>query len=148
MRETGPVILFFDGHGSHESLTLIEMAREKNVILYVFPPHTTHLLQPLDVGVFGPFKTAWKQVLKEYKLQTLAAKVDRQTFPSLFQKIWDRVLLPEYLVGGFRGTGIHPMSRGAIPNSKLKIPAPFQNSKTPNHQPHKLPQVKPLRKYQ
>ncbi len=126
MRKTGPAILFFDGHKSHDSLTLIEMARDNNIILYVFPPHTTHLLQPLDVGVFGPFKTAWSQVLKGYKLETLAAKVDRQTFPSLITKIWDKVLLPEHLVGGFRGTGIHPLSQEAIPDSKLKISAPFE----------------------
>ena len=129
MRKTGPAILFFDGHQSHDSITLIEQARENNVILYVFPPHTTHLLQPLDVGVFGPFKTAWAQVLKKYKLETLAAKVDRQTFPSLISKIWDKVLLPEHLIGGFRKSGIHPLSREAIPDSALKISASFTSEK-------------------
>ena len=128
MRKTGPVVLFFDGHKSHDSIALIELARDNNVILYILPPHTTHLLQPLDVGVFGPFKHAWSQVLKQYKLETLAAKVDRQTFPSLLQKIWDQVLLPEHLIGGFRGTGLHPLSREAIPDAKLKVSAPFEDS--------------------
>ena len=120
MRKTGPVVLFLDGHKSHETLSLLELAREKNVVVYVFPPHTTHLLQPLDVGVFGPFKKAWAQVLKDYKLETLAAKVDRLSFPSLLAKTWDRMLLPEHLIGGFRGAGIRPLSRNAIPESKLK----------------------------
>ena len=84
--KTGPVILFFDGHKSHESLGLIELAKEYSVSLYVFPPHTTHLLQPLDVGVFGPLKSAWTKVLKEYKLETLASRVDRQVFPSLITR--------------------------------------------------------------
>ena len=54
--KTGPVILFLDGHKSHETLALVEIAKKHGITLFVFPPHTTHLLQPLDVGVFGPFK--------------------------------------------------------------------------------------------
>ena len=38
--------------------------------------HTTHLLQPLDVGVFGPLKHVWSKILKEFKMETMAAKVD------------------------------------------------------------------------
>lgn len=54
-----PVILFFDGHHSHLSIKLIELARAHNVHLFCFPPHCTHILQPLDVAVFGPVKAAW-----------------------------------------------------------------------------------------
>ena len=60
---TGPVVLFLDGHHSHLSLELIHTAKEKGVHLYCFPPHTTHILQPLDVGVYGPVKQAWNKVL-------------------------------------------------------------------------------------
>ena len=49
MLKTGPVILFLDGHKSHDTLALVELAKQHGVILFVFPPHTTHLLQPLDV---------------------------------------------------------------------------------------------------
>ena len=58
-----PVILFFDGHQSHMSLALIEMARANSIHLVCFPPHCTHIIQPLDVSVFGPVKAAWKSVL-------------------------------------------------------------------------------------
>ena len=53
---TGPVLLLVDGHYSHVSLPLIRTAKEKGVHLYCLPPHTTHILQPLDVGVYGPVK--------------------------------------------------------------------------------------------
>lgn len=128
MAKTGPVILFFDGHKSHDSLGLIELARQHNITLFVFPPHTTHLLQPMDVGVFKPFKAAWAHVLKEYKLETMASRVDRLVFPSLIAKMWDKVFLPEHIIGGFRGAGIHPLSRKAIPVSKLKTSIPFQEA--------------------
>lgn len=67
---SGPVLLFLDGHHSHISLQLITVARNNNITLLCLPPNTTHLTQPLDVGVFAPMKSAWKSILKTYKLQT------------------------------------------------------------------------------
>ena len=49
LTETAPVMLLLDGHHSHNSLDLIRIARDNNVILLCLPPNTTHLLQPLDV---------------------------------------------------------------------------------------------------
>ena len=40
--------------------------------------------------------------------------------------MWDKVLLPEHLIGGFRSCGLHPLSREAIPDSKLKTSVPFE----------------------
>lgn len=54
-----PILLIYDGHESHESLHLINLACEHNIILFCLLPHTTHKLQPLNVGVFGPFQWAW-----------------------------------------------------------------------------------------
>ena len=55
--KTGPVLLFVDGHNSHLALDLLGLARANNTT-YCLPPNTTHILQPLDVGVFGPLKTS------------------------------------------------------------------------------------------
>ena len=54
--KTGKTLLFMDGHASHINLELIKLAREKGVVLLCSPSHTTHTLQPLDVGVYGPVK--------------------------------------------------------------------------------------------
>ena len=70
---SGPVILFFDGHHSHLSVELIATCKANNIWLYCLPPNTTHVLQPLDVGVFGPTKATWKSILKTYKVQTRVA---------------------------------------------------------------------------
>lgn len=54
-----PILLIYDGHGSHTTLEWITHARANNVILFCLIPHTTHRLQPLDVGCFGPLQAAW-----------------------------------------------------------------------------------------
>ena len=53
------ILLIYDGHGSHTILDWITLACANNIILYYLPPHTTHRLQPLDVGCFGPLQIAW-----------------------------------------------------------------------------------------
>ena len=84
------------------SIRLVELARSSNVHLFCLPPHTTHLLQPLDVGVFGPVKNAWRSVLKENQIATCAATVTKQEFPHLLVKLWDRSFLPQHFTSGFR----------------------------------------------
>ena len=109
----------------------MDKAKEHGVTIFSFPPHTTHLIQPLDVGVFGPLKQVWSRVLKEYKFETMGARVDKEVFPSLVAKMWPQVLLPEHLIGGFRAAGLHPLSREAITPKKLKTSKPFLQQEPP-----------------
>ena len=51
-----PTILFLDGHTSHINLATAVFCRENNIILYCLPLHASHLMQPLDVAVYGPLK--------------------------------------------------------------------------------------------
>ena len=61
LTSTGPVFLLMDGHHSHISLKLIRAARDNR--LFCLPPNCTHILQPLDVGVFAPVKRTWAHIL-------------------------------------------------------------------------------------
>ena len=45
--------MLYDGHKSHSQLTLTDLVNKHNVILFVLPPHSSHLTQPLDVGVYN-----------------------------------------------------------------------------------------------
>lgn len=59
-RTKGPYrILIIDGHKSHVSADFQAFCKEKNIITISIPPHSSHLLQPLDVGCFGPLKRAY-----------------------------------------------------------------------------------------
>lgn len=54
-----PIVLIMDGHGSHDTERLIKLALANNITILILPLHTTHKLQPLDVGVFSPFQQLW-----------------------------------------------------------------------------------------
>ena len=117
--ESGPVLLFFDGHFSHMSISLIKKARLLEVHLFCLPPNMTHILQPLDVGVFGPVKARWRSILKQYKLRTRAMNVTKECFPSLIKQLWEQSLNEEHLQGGFRAAGLYPFNPQAVKLSQL-----------------------------
>jgi len=49
-------LLLLDGHNSHRQDDFIIKCHENHIFPFEFPSHMTHLLQPLDVGVFRPWK--------------------------------------------------------------------------------------------
>ena len=64
------------------TLPFHNLAIENKIILFRLPLYTTHIIQPLDVGVFQPFKyyhtdaidkTVWLGYEKFCKLEFLAA---------------------------------------------------------------------------
>ena len=125
VRHMSPVILFFDGHHSHLTLRLIEVARSSNIHLICFPPHVTHILQPLDVGVFGPLKSSWRTVLKRYQIETGAANVTKEDFPALIAQLFDVSFRTDHIKGGFKKSGICPLDRSVLPQHKLDKGLPF-----------------------
>ena len=49
-------LLVCDGHDSHISGSFIAHCLQNRIALLILPPHTSHLLQPLDVAIFGLLK--------------------------------------------------------------------------------------------
>ena len=78
-----PVLLFVDGHASHITIDVIDLARENNITLFCLPPHTTHALQPLDVSVFKSLKLHFSKAVHAF--QPLDVSVFK-SFKSHFSK--------------------------------------------------------------
>jgi hypothetical protein len=43
-------MLIFDGHESHINRGVVQFCEEHKIVLFCLPSHSTHLLQPLDIG--------------------------------------------------------------------------------------------------
>ena len=117
-----PLLLLLDGHSSHYSPAAIRMAAEEQVILFVLPPNTTHLSQPLDKGVFGPLKMQWRKACHSYMTRNPGKVVNRYVFSRLFHTAWLAAMTTKNITAGFRTTGIYPVDRNAIvlPGEKKK----------------------------
>ena len=62
-----PQLLHVDCHGSHITLELLSYARDHNIIIMGYVPHSTHLCQGLDVAVFGAHKVHWAQEREKFE---------------------------------------------------------------------------------
>ena len=124
-----PVLLIYDGHASHISPSLIEWAKEHSLILFVLPAHTSHILQPLDVAIFGPFKSYYYTECAMYMQRHMGQKVTRYDMAKIASKAYLKAMTPLNIQSAFRKTGIFPLSREAIPNDKLLPCESFREDK-------------------
>lgn len=58
-------MLIFDGHGSHLNQDFIDFCWKHDIRPFLLPAHATHLLQPLDVGVFQSLKYNFKKAVRK-----------------------------------------------------------------------------------
>lgn len=54
-----------DGHASHVTWEFFDYCLKHKIIPFCLPPHSTHLLQPLDIGLFGPLQRHYSNILDE-----------------------------------------------------------------------------------
>lgn len=111
-----PVLLIYDGRSTHLSLKLIETACQSNVTILKLPPHTSHLLQPLDLSVFKPLKTSWDQELVKWQRQHVGARLPKREFSRIIGELWKN-LKKEIIQHGFQKGGIYPFCRDVIPET-------------------------------
>lgn len=62
MSLTNRHLLIINGHGSHVTFKVIEQAQEFGLNMITLPSHTSHVLQPLNVSCFKPFKITFVKV--------------------------------------------------------------------------------------
>ena len=85
-------------------------------------------MQPLDVSVFDPLKSARRKIIQEFRLRTLVSAVEKVAFPSLLKELWERAVTPEHLVSRYRTSGLHPLNCRAISNDKLATSESFNTT--------------------
>ena len=84
------------------------LAIENNIIIICLPPNCSHVLQPLDAGVFKNLKVDWKKILKQWFRESRLSSVDKTVFPGLLNCLW-HTLSADDAVAGFKGSCIVPL---------------------------------------
>lgn len=107
-----PALLILDGHGSHtKNLDVIDKARRNNVVLLCLPPHTSHKLQPLDVGVMYPLSRYLDRALENWLNNNPGRTVSVFQISKLFCEAYLKGCTPENAIHGFKKAGIVPFDR-------------------------------------
>ena len=130
-----PVLLLLDGHKSHASIELIELALSNNIHLLCLPAHTSHLLQPLDVGVFKSFKTNFNKACSKYMSQNPGRVVTVDVIASLVAEAYAASFTPMNIMKGFKKTGVWPINPGEVTDRQIAPSKALCVNYTPQHTP-------------
>jgi hypothetical protein len=108
-------LLIVDGHGSHLTREFIDYCDAKKILLAIFPPHSTHTLQPLDVVMFSPLSKYYSQELDRHlhQSQGLIGVKKGDVFP-IFWSAWSSTMRQELILKSFQATGVWPMDAEVI----------------------------------
>ena len=137
--EERPVLLILDGHESHIKYEVRQLAKDNHIEIAKMPSHTSHLLQPLDLGIFKPLKQTYDRSAHTFFLSE-RRYVTKRDFPALIGQAW-KSYKPEYGINAFKKAGIVPLNRNAISNTSL---APSSSYHRSDYLPNSSNNVDPL----
>jgi hypothetical protein len=83
------------------------------------PAHASHLLQPLDVGCFGPLKKAYGREI-EHLIRCSITHISKADFFPAFHTAFQASITESNIRGGFRGAGLEPLDPEVV-ISKLDV---------------------------
>ena len=116
-------LLFIDGHGSHVTMRFLNWCDEHRVLLAIYPPHSTHRLQPLDVSLFSPLATFYSQQLDRFIHQCQALSgLGKRDFFGLFWPAYIDAFTEANIASGWRKTGLYPFNSELVTSQLTKHP--------------------------
>ncbi len=102
-------LLVCDGHDSHISGSFIAHCLQNRIILLILPPHTSHLLQPLDVAIFGPLKKRLTAALSHLN-QAQLVRIQKFEWMEAYIQARADVYNHQNVESAWRGAGLFPFN--------------------------------------
>ncbi|XP_063232471.1 uncharacterized protein LOC134536610 [Bacillus rossius redtenbacheri] len=134
-----PVLFFIEGHSSHLTLHTSKFCAEHGIVCVALLPNSTHILQPMDVGVFKPLKSGWKKAVHEWRIERISNNEDttlnNKDFAKLLDDTINKCIQPKHLESAFRACGLFPWDVSAIDVTKV-IPKASQLESTSSVSQH------------
>jgi len=122
-------LLILDGHTSRNNLDFKKYWEQYLVAIFIIPPHSSHILQPMDLSVNGIFKQHLGKMLKINKGDS---KPDRRNkILEASDRALSIALSRHYLLIGWERSGIHPFKKNKHDGSPYVRDLPQEDEITP-----------------
>ncbi|KAJ6260519.1 hypothetical protein Dda_4745 [Drechslerella dactyloides] len=118
-------LLILDGHGSHITTDFIDYCCEARIVLLCLPPHSTHFLQPLDVGLFSHYSRAYGDTVNSF-CERGGTGIGKRDFIDLISNARQKAFTDKTIIGGWKGSGLFPFD-------PLKVLESLPNFTKANH---------------
>ncbi|KAM5353284.1 hypothetical protein ACJZ2D_016816 [Fusarium nematophilum] len=84
-----------------------------DIVFCTLPPHSTHILQPVDVGVFQFLKNAHQKALRQ-SIREGNLAFTRMAFAVAFKEMYLEGFSAAYIMSEFEKSGIYPISHELV----------------------------------
>ncbi|KAH7462731.1 hypothetical protein FOMA001_g18485 [Fusarium oxysporum f. sp. matthiolae] len=101
-----PRLLILDGHGSHMTKDFLFECCNNNIFVLFLPAHSSYVLQPLDVAVFGPLKRAYRKFLSDLASIADSSHIGKITFLYTYDKARKEDITKLNALAGWKATGL------------------------------------------
>jgi len=128
-------MLILDGHGSHIQLDFLWECRQANVELLFLLSHSSHILQPLDLGTFAPLKAHYRKCIMDLAQYDDAVAVKKCRFVNCYQQAREEIFNSRYLRVCWKAVGLFPWNpQKALNSSQVhSILATSDQTSEPEH---------------
>jgi hypothetical protein len=100
-------LLFLDGHNSHINMRFLNWCEEHCVLVAVFPPHSIHRLQPLDVTCFRSLAHHYSVNLDKWQISTQGiSHLGKHEFWGIFWPAFNTSFCEKVILSGWKQTGL------------------------------------------
>ncbi len=125
-------------------LVMIELAVANKIDLFLLLGHTTHMCQPLDVGVFGPGQKAWAQQCDLHLAET-GRSMRKEDVVGEYMKAREKSFSEKTVISAWIKCSIRPSADGVsgVDAFKLEQFARSNNTSTYIHLPETFPSDPP-----
>ncbi|XP_044718012.1 DDE superfamily endonuclease domain-containing protein [Hirsutella rhossiliensis] len=106
-------LVLMDGCENHFTYELVHFCYQHNIQLFPLPPHVTNLLQPLDVGVFGPYKH-WHQQVLYREIANGATNFNKTDFLFHLQEMRNRTFKRPTILSAWEKSGLFPFNPSVV----------------------------------
>ncbi|CAD6221977.1 GSCOCG00011682001-RA-CDS [Cotesia congregata] len=97
------------------TMPLLTFWREKGIELIGLVPNSTHIMQPLDISFFHPFKETWKKSVPRWKNSKNVSRVKKEDFPLVLKFALDATAQEKNaVISGFKAAGLYPFDPSAV----------------------------------
>ena len=104
------VVLIVDNCTSHVKYSTVLLAKKHNVELLALPPNLTHILQPLDVGIFRSFKSKMRSTLESYLVSHRTRKLNNAQFIQMLSQTVIATFTSDSIKSAFTAIGLFPIN--------------------------------------
>jgi hypothetical protein len=132
-------MVLLDNHGSHLQEELILLASRHKIILWTYPSHATHLMQPCDVIYFGIWKH-FQQVAIRKSMATLDIEYGLQHFIRDLPWIREQTNKVDTIKHAFRDAGVWSARLDVVKRNMAK----FIKEAQPNQLDGVEPELSPI----